>query len=145
MSMPTNPLVLAVLAAAAVVILLSILSRVVRGWSDRRQLARVRNAAAARRMEQMMVQAEIAQAAAQVIATSSTGGIAGYRIVRQIEAVFIEGAPSPGRAVEMLKATTGQLGGNAIIHLATARLLNGKCVAQGDAVVVDELDSREED
>lgn len=137
--MPTNPLVLAILAAAALVILLSVCSRVIRSWADRRQLSRVRAHAAARRAEQIIAQAEIEQAAARVIATSSTGGIAGYRIVRQIEAVFIEGAPSPAKAVEMLKATTGQMGGNAVIHLASQRMPNGKCVAQGDAVVVEEL------
>jgi len=76
------------------------------------------------------------QAAAKIIATSSTGNVAGYEIVRQIEAVFVEGYRSPEDAVLALKVAAGRLGANAIINLSQQRTAAGKCTCQGDAVVV---------
>jgi hypothetical protein len=77
-----------------------------------------------------------AKLAGKITATSSTGTIAGYEIVRQIEAVFTDGHPSPSQAVEALKAIAAAQGANAVINLGSERPPSGKCLARGDAVVV---------
>ncbi|HUU94477.1 MAG TPA: hypothetical protein VM487_01960, partial [Phycisphaerae bacterium] len=74
--------------------------------------------------------------AGRIVSTSSTTTIAGFEIVRQIEAVFADGHPSQSKAVEALKALAAEKGANALINLGSARLPSGRCVAQGDAVVV---------
>jgi uncharacterized protein YbjQ (UPF0145 family) len=74
--------------------------------------------------------------AGKVIATSSTGRIAGYELVRQIEATFVEGYRTPEEAVSALKAQAGRKGANAIINLSQQRTAAGRCTAQGDAVCV---------
>ncbi|MFH1417944.1 MAG: hypothetical protein ABII12_06635 [Planctomycetota bacterium] len=78
-------------------------------------------------------------AAEKIISTSSTATVAGYEIVRQIEAVFVEGLRSPGEATSALKASAGKLGANAVINLSQERTAAGRCTAQGDAVVVRPL------
>ncbi|HVP10679.1 MAG TPA: hypothetical protein VMV94_05755 [Phycisphaerae bacterium] len=75
-------------------------------------------------------------AAEKIIATSSTARIAGYDVLRQIEAVFVEGHRSPDEATRALKTAAGRLGANAIINLSQQRTVAGRCAAQGDAVVV---------
>ncbi|HWL92298.1 MAG TPA: hypothetical protein VNT79_02085 [Phycisphaerae bacterium] len=77
--------------------------------------------------------------ASQVIATSSTPSVAGYTLVRQIEAVFVEGYRTPNEATTSLKATAAKRGANAIINLAHQRTAAGKCSAQGDAVVIEPI------
>jgi len=74
--------------------------------------------------------------ASQIIATSSTDRVAGYEIVRQIEAVFEDGHRSPGEAVEAVKAAAAERGANAVINLSQERTAAGRCTANGDAVVV---------
>lgn len=74
--------------------------------------------------------------AAGVIATSSTPTVVGYEMIRQIEAVFVEGHRSPNDAVTALKALAVSKGANAIINLSQSRTAAGRCTAQGDAVVV---------
>lgn len=74
--------------------------------------------------------------AARILATSSTGQVAGYEIVRQIEAVFEDGHRTPAEAVEALKAAAAQRGANALINLAQQRTAAGRCTAQGDAVII---------
>lgn len=76
------------------------------------------------------------EASRKIIATSSTGVVAGYKIVQQIEAVFVDGSRSPDDAILALKATAGRRGGNAIINLSQQRTAAGRCTAQGDAVVL---------
>lgn len=76
------------------------------------------------------------KAAGLIDATSSTNRIAGYDVLRQVEAVFVEGYRTPEEAVTGLKAAAGRLGANAIINLSQERTGSGKCTAQGDAVVV---------
>src|SRR5205085_4897927 len=62
-------------------------------------------------LEQRRVQAS------QIIATSSTASVAGYEIIRQIEAVFEEGHRSPSEAIESLKAAAAERGANAVVNL----------------------------
>jgi hypothetical protein len=75
-------------------------------------------------------------AAEKIVATSSTARVAGYDVLRQIEAVFVEGCRSPDEAVMALKTAAGRLGANAIINFSRQRTTAGQCAAQGDAVVV---------
>jgi len=75
-------------------------------------------------------------ASLKILATSSTPTVAGYRIVRQIEAVFVDGCRAPTEAVTALKAAAARRGANAVINLSQQRTAAGKCSAQGDAVVV---------
>jgi len=74
--------------------------------------------------------------AARIVATSSTEAIAGYEIVEQIEAVFVDGFRRPEEALEGLKAVAGMKGANALTHVRHERNAAGKCTAQGDAVIV---------
>ncbi len=74
--------------------------------------------------------------ASRVIATSTTGAVAGYEIVQQIEAVFVEGYRSPQEASVALKAEAGRRGANALINLSQQRTAAGRCSAHGDAVRV---------
>jgi hypothetical protein len=97
-----------------------------------RRRAEVRRARGAVEMEQQ----ERRRLAERIIATSSTAAIAGFVIVRQIEAVFAEGQKSPAEAVELLKTVAARKGANALINLGSQRLPTGKCVASGDAVIV---------
>ena len=75
-------------------------------------------------------------ASLKILATSSSATVAGYRIVRQIEAVFVDGCRAPSEAVTALKAAAARRGANAVINLSQQRTAAGKCSAQGDAVVV---------
>jgi len=81
-------------------------------------------------LKQRRMQAE------KIIATSSTDRIAGYEIVEQVEAVFVEGFRSPEEAIEGLKAAAALKGANALINLRYERAAAGRCSASGDAVVV---------
>ena len=74
--------------------------------------------------------------AQKIIATSSTGTIAGYHIDEQVEAVFVDGFRRPEEAIEGIKAAAAMKGANAVINLRHERSAGGKCSASGDAVVV---------
>jgi hypothetical protein len=124
-----------VLAAAGFIVL------VVLGWvwARRREAAAVAVRRAASRQLQtrrQQEQRERAELARKIIATSSSATIAGFEVVRQIEAVFVDGQGGSAEAVEALKALAAGKGANAIINLVGARLPSGKCSAHGDAVVV---------
>ena len=75
-------------------------------------------------------------AARQIVATSSTNTVAGYRIVRQVEAVFVENHRTSEEAILALKALAARRGANALLNLAQQRTTAGRCSAQADAVVV---------
>jgi len=74
--------------------------------------------------------------AEKIIATSSTGSVAGYEIVQQIEAVFVEGYRTPQEATMALKAAAARKGANALINLSQQRTAAGRSTAQGDAVLI---------
>ncbi|MCO6436222.1 MAG: hypothetical protein J5J06_03950 [Phycisphaerae bacterium] len=74
--------------------------------------------------------------AARIMATSSTPGIVGYEIVRQIEAVYVDGFRRPEEATEGLKAVAAMKGANALTNVRTSRDAAGKYAAAGDAVLV---------
>lgn len=77
--------------------------------------------------------------AARIIATSTGGRLAGFRIVRQVEAVFVEGYRTPEEAIVALKAGAAERGANGILNVQTDRTSAGRCTASGDAVVVAPL------
>jgi len=81
--------------------------------------------------------------AEKILATSSTGSIAGYEVREQIEAVFVDGFRRPEEALEGLKAAAAMKGGNAVINVNTGRTTAGRCSASGDAVVVRRIRSDE--
>jgi hypothetical protein len=131
-----DPMVILSVAAAAALLLLLITQRVIRGAREaRRHAERAREIRQARGYLYMQQQ-ELERLAGRILATSSTGSIAGFDIVRQIEAVYTDGHISPVKAIEVLKAVAAEKGANAIIHLVSERAPAGKCGAHGDAVVV---------
>jgi len=80
--------------------------------------------------------------AGQVIATSTSARLAGYRIVRQVDAVFVEGYRTPEEAMVALKAAAVERGANAILNVRTDRTASGRCTAAGDAVQAAVLPAR---
>lgn len=77
--------------------------------------------------------------ASQIVATSSGERLAGYEIVQQIEAVFVEGFRTPAEAIDGLKAEAVRCGANAVINVRPDRSLAGRCGASGDAVRVNRI------
>jgi hypothetical protein len=74
--------------------------------------------------------------AARIVATSSKDSIAGYDILEQVEAVFVEGLRRPEDALEGLKAAAAMKGANALTNVRHERTSAGKYAASGDAVLV---------
>jgi hypothetical protein len=134
-----NPVVRKLVTAAGVILLLLILGRIWRRWREAAAAARRRRELRRAYGHVQEQQREISELAAQIVATGSTAVIAGFQVVRQIEAVFTEGQRSPAEAVEALKALAARKGANAIINLNSERLASGKCAASGDAVLVRPL------
>lgn len=140
--MPTNwfnlddPFARAIVIGAVAVIALALLGAFLARRREAKQAARRRAELRQHHGQLQLRQQEIDRLAVRIIATSSTPAIAGFTLVRQIEAVFTDGHPSPAKAVETLKALAAQKGANALINLDGERLPNGKCSARGDAVIV---------
>ena len=78
-----------------------------------------------------------AEQAEKILATSSTATIAGYRLVRQIEAVFVDGFRRPEEAIEGLKSACAMKGANAVINVAHEPSSMGRYRASGDAVLIE--------
>jgi len=74
--------------------------------------------------------------AEKIVTTSSTPTVAGYEILEQVEAVFVDGFSRPEDALEGLKATAAMKGANAVTNVRQERAASGKCSAAGDAVIV---------
>lgn len=70
-----------------------------------------------------------------ILATSTGNRLAGFKVMRQVEAVFVEGYRTPEEAVIALKAAAVERGANAILNVATSRTAAGRCTASGDAIV----------
>jgi hypothetical protein len=133
---PTTRLILLLAAGVSALILLAaIVQRIRQSAVDARRRAELRRTMHSVELQQQ----EIERLSTRIIATSSTPAIAGFEIVRQIEAVFADGHPSPEKAVMTLKALAAQKGANAIINLESARQPGGKCFARGDVVIVKPL------
>jgi hypothetical protein len=78
--------------------------------------------------------------AGKITATSSGGSLVGYRVVRQVEAVFVDGFRRPEEAVEGLKAVAAMKGANAILHVRHEPIGSGRYSASGDAVIVESIE-----
>ena len=140
-----DPVIIAIVAGAAVVIVLSVLGRLWRRGRETAAAARRRTALREQRGFLQKQQAEVERLAGKIIATSSTGSIAGFEIARQIEAVFTDGHSTPSKAVEHLKAAAAEKGANALVNLSSARPPSGKCAAHGDAVIVRPVEEKAEE
>ncbi len=77
---------------------------------------------------------------AKIIATSSGDVLAGYRVIRQVEAVFVDGFRRPEEAVEGLKAVAAMKGANAVLRVRHEPIGSGRYSASGDAVIVESID-----
>ncbi|MCG3127334.1 MAG: hypothetical protein CHACPFDD_02192 [Phycisphaerae bacterium] len=135
---PFDPVTLIIIAAAAIV-LLSIAAAWHRRRLDRAIATQRRSAILSQRQRNAGQRADVARLASRIIATSSSPAIAGFEIVRQIEAVFTDGHATPTDAVEALKAIAATLGANALVNLESQRVGTGKCTARGDAVMARPL------
>ena len=87
------------------------------------------------------VSLERQRAAEGILATSSTAEIAGYELIRQVEAVYVDGFRHPEEALQGLKAAAALKGANALTHVGHTRSASGRCAASGDAVVVRLIES----
>ena len=137
-----DPIVSKIVYAAIGLLVLTVLLSVWNRFREARYYARRRKEIRKTQKAVELQQREADRLGTRIIATSSTNDIAGFEVVRQIEAVFTEGHKSPANAVEMLKALAAQKGANAIINLAGERPPGSKCVARGDAVIVRSLQRR---
>jgi uncharacterized protein YbjQ (UPF0145 family) len=135
-----DPVIIAIVAAAAAVIVLAVVGRLWRAARERAAAARRRAALREKQGRLQARQADEERLADMIIATSSTDSIAGFEIVRQIEAVFTDGHATPDEAVERLKAAAAERGANAVINLDSARPAAGKWAAHGDAVIVRQVE-----
>lgn len=90
-------------------------------------------------VDRVEVQKRQRELSAGVVATSTSNRLAGYRLLRQVEAVFVQGFSSPEDALIALKATAVERGANAILNVKTEHTAAGRCTASGDAVLVAAL------
>jgi uncharacterized protein YbjQ (UPF0145 family) len=130
---------LLILAAVAVLVGLLLLKGVLGGlrrfWRRRRPvMLHPKLQAFAGRSEAEVKADRIA--AGKIVATSSTGVVTGYDIIRQIDAVFVEGHRTQEEAIAALKAAAGRRGANAVVNISQQRTTAGRCTAQGDAVLM---------
>ena len=128
---------LAAVVAAGLVVFLWIVRRLGR-WGRSRRPVRL-NPKLAKYGDQGDVTRARQAEAAKIVATSSTGTIAGYELVEQIEAVLVDGFRRPEEALEGLKAAAAMKGANAVVNVRSERTPTGRCTASGDAVVVKRI------
>ncbi len=143
LGLPLDPVVEKIVLGAIALVIVAVVLRFVGRWRDARAAARFRNDLHAGFEEVRLHHEEIKRLAEQIMATSSTSRIAGYGLMRQVEAVFSEGQKSAEAAVELVKAHAARKGANAVINLRTQQIPSGKWVAGGDAVVVKSMHPRE--
>jgi hypothetical protein len=132
-------IVILAVGLVVLVIVLRILGRLRAGWAAARLRAEWRRG----REELQQQQEDIHKLAQQIEATSSTARIAGYLILRQVEAVCTDGRTSSSAALERLKALAAEKGANGIINVQTQQAPSGKWVASGDAVVLRTVERRD--
>lgn len=77
--------------------------------------------------------------AEKILATSSSNTIAGYDLMEQVEAVYVDGFRRPDEAIEGLKAMAAMKGANALTNVMQNRTSTGTCAANGDAVIVQKI------
>ena len=107
------------------------LARVIR----RRRPPRIHPKLAKYNIDHAQLDRQRRELAAGIVATSTGARLAGFRIVRQVDAVFVEGHRTPEEALIALKAAAAERGANALLNVQTERTAAGKCAASGDAIV----------
>jgi hypothetical protein len=135
---PTNVWILIIVAGVAWIILRKIWSAI---WRQIRlsRGPRIHPSLQKYNVDRAEVQKKQRELAAGIVATSTSNRLAGYRLVRQVEAVFVEGFASPEDALIALKASAVERGANAILNVSTEHTAAGRCTASGDAVVVSPM------
>lgn len=131
-----DPLALQIILGALGFVVIVILAAWWQRRRERRLAARYRAEWQTARRELQMQQAQIDELAGRIVATSSTGQIAGFDVIRQVETLFTDGHKTPAEAAQHLKALAAQKGANALVNLAGERPPSGKCSARADAVIV---------
>lgn len=139
-----DPLAVRIIVGAAVLVVVALLLRIIGRRREAVAAARARAELREGMQEVRLKLEEIHRLAERIITTSSTSHIAGYVIVRQVEAVFSDGCKSSALAVDMVKALAAQKGANGIVHLQSQQAPGGKWVASGDAVLIKALGRRGE-
>ncbi len=125
-----------ILMVMGAILVVAIIAGILRRGRESAESARRRSWIDTERQRSAAQREAVARQARRIIATSSTGTIAGFEILRQVEAVFTEGHPTPQDAVDALKAAAAERGANALTNLSGERMGTGKCAARGDAVIV---------
>jgi len=123
-----------VIVLLALVVLRSVCCRVVRRIRRRRP-PRIHPRLEKYNVDRAQLDRQRRERAAAIVTTSTGNRLAGFRIVRQIEAVFVEGYRSPEEALVGLKAAAAERGANALLNVKTERTAAGRCTASADAVV----------
>ena len=132
---PREWLIYAVVIGVALIVLRRVLGGLGRAWR-RSKPVNINPKLAKYNVDRAEVARQQRELAVQIEATSTGRNLAGYRIIRQVEAVFVEGYAAPEEALIALKAAAAERGANAVLNLKTARTTAGRCTASGDAVVV---------
>jgi len=135
---PTNVWILIICVVVGWIVLrriLSVLLRQIRGSRP----PRIHPSLQKYNVDRVELQRRQRELSAAIVTTSTSSRLAGYRLVRQVEAVFVEGFSTPDDALIALKAAAVERGANAIINVRTEHTAAGRSTASGDAVVVAPL------
>ena len=142
LNVPSEPCTGGPASAAMLMAAVVVLTIIARLWGRYRHAAQdVRRQAGLRKQRGFVErqQQEIERLAGRIVATSSTASIAGFTIVRQIEAVFVDGLRWPEEAIAGLKAVAAMKGANGVINVRHAPSGTGRYSANGDAVVLEPI------
>ncbi|GJM24208.1 MAG: hypothetical protein DHS20C16_06230 [Phycisphaerae bacterium] len=137
--MPENTQWRVVVAGTVALAVIWMLLRV-RKWLKRRSTPKIHPRLQKYQPSQDDFAAKRREESAKIIATSSGESLVGYRIVRQVEAVFVDGFRRPEEAVEGLKAVAAMKGANAVLCVRHEPIGSGRYSASGDAVIVESIE-----
>ncbi len=124
-----------IVALLILLVFRSVARRLVRGFRRRRP-PQIHPSLAKYNVDHAEVDRHRRQQSKLIIATSTGTRLVGYRIVRQVEAVFVEGFRTPDDALVALKAAAAEQGANGLLNVRTERTAAGRCTAAADAVVI---------
>jgi len=123
------------LALIVLAVLWSLVRRIRRALRSRRPV-QIHPKLAKYNIDQAELDQQRREQAVGIIATSTGNRLTGFRVVRQVEAVFVDGYRNPDEAIIAIKADAVERGANALLNVRTDRTAAGKCSASGDAVIV---------
>ncbi len=131
-----DPFTRYIVLGAGAIILLGLLLSIIGRWRQRRRTSEIQASVRKSVAERERRAAERTQLADRILATSSTGQLLGFEIVRQIETVFSDGEPASSESVAAIKSAAAHKGANALINVQVRQSPGGKWIASGDAIVV---------